>query len=418
MSIPLRHYWDLLSRYLRPQRRRVLFLALLILASTGLQLASPQIQRYFIDAARAGVAAQRLLQAALLFIGVALVQQVASVAATYFGENVAWTATNALRTDLLRHCLHLDMPFHNKRTPGEMIERIDGDVTALSNFFSQFIIQVLGNALLLAAVLVLLFREDWRVGAVLTVFVAISLALMIRLRNIVVPHWMASRQANAELFGFLEERLAGTEDIRSCGAREYVMRRFYELMRRIMQTSQKAGLISAFSINASILLFTFGNLIALAVGALMFQRGLAHHRHGLPHLQLHQPALATDPGAQPADGGPAACRRRHHPGAGATRHPQPETAPEGDRQLPPGPLAVEFDHVSFGYGEEAGGADMSLPPGAGAGARAAGRTGTGKTTLLRLLFRLYDPQQGAIRLGGVDIRQVPPSGACGAASAW
>ena len=55
-------------------------------------------------------------------------------------------------------------------TPGELIERIDGDVTALANFFSQLVIQVLGSLLLLLGVLAVLWTVDWRVGLALTVF--------------------------------------------------------------------------------------------------------------------------------------------------------------------------------------------------------------------------------------------------------
>ena len=110
----------------------------------------------------------------------ALVQQLLTVAATYMSENVGWTATNALRADLLAHCLGLDMAFHKAHTPGELIERMDGDVTALANFFSQFVILVLGNVLLLIGVLALLFREDWRVGAALTLFALLALAVLRR----------------------------------------------------------------------------------------------------------------------------------------------------------------------------------------------------------------------------------------------
>src|SRR5687768_16265342 len=136
---------------------RVVMLAVLLLSMIALQLLNPQIMRYFIDSALAGAAAERLTLVAALFLGLALVQQVAAVGATYMGEAVAWTATNLLRYDLAKHCLYLDMSFHNARTPGEMIERIDGDVNALSNFFSQFVINVAGNAVLLGGILVLLF---------------------------------------------------------------------------------------------------------------------------------------------------------------------------------------------------------------------------------------------------------------------
>ena len=101
-------------------------------------------------------------QPLLVFLGLAILQQVLNVAATWASERVAWTATNSLRADLMRHCLRLDLSFHKARTPGELIERIDGDVTALANFFSQFVVEVIGNVLLLVGVLVVLWRVDWR----------------------------------------------------------------------------------------------------------------------------------------------------------------------------------------------------------------------------------------------------------------
>ncbi len=76
MDIPLQQYWTLLSTYLRPQRRRVILLAVFLLGSIGLQLLNPQIVRYFIDTAIGGGSLETLAAAALLFIGVAQVQQI------------------------------------------------------------------------------------------------------------------------------------------------------------------------------------------------------------------------------------------------------------------------------------------------------------------------------------------------------
>ena len=141
MVIQFRRYWNLLVTYLKPQRTRVTLLTVLLFGSIGLQLVNPQIIRYFIDTTQAGGSLGTLFIAAGLFIAIALVQRVVAFYSTYVAENVGWTATNALRAELALHCLRLDMPFHKKRTPGEMIERIDGDVTALANFFSQFVIK-------------------------------------------------------------------------------------------------------------------------------------------------------------------------------------------------------------------------------------------------------------------------------------
>jgi ATP-binding cassette, subfamily B, bacterial len=170
MNIPLRQYWHLLINYLKPQRKRAVVLAALLFGGITMQLLTPQIMRRFIDNVMEGSPLSTLVNLALLFLGVALVQQVFSLGAIYTGENVGWTATNALRADLAEHCLKLDLSFHNAHSPGEMIERLDGDINNLSNFFSQFVVGVVGNAFLLVGILVLLWREDWRIGLALTLF--------------------------------------------------------------------------------------------------------------------------------------------------------------------------------------------------------------------------------------------------------
>lgn len=443
MKIPLKQYWDLLVGYLRPQWRMAALLAVLLFSGIGLQLINPQIMRSFIDAAKTGTGMDTLWRSALLFVGIALAQQVMSVVATYVGENVGWTATNALRADVAEHCLYLDMSFHNARTPGEMIERIDGDITALSNFFSQFVIQVLGNALLLLGVLVLLYREDWRVGVALNVFAAIALVALWRTRDMAAPHWKAEREASAEQFGFLEERLAGTEDIRSSGAKPYVMRRFYGLMRDLMQKTLKAVLMFNIMINAIEVLFAISNAVAFAVSAYLFS--LDQLTIGTVYIIFYYSNMLM----MPINRITRQMQNLQQAGAGILRIRELlDTKPdivevERPCDLAQGALAVEFGGVTFGYddaeakapeGEEKGAhgeaaksqqasaddaaeaekelvlQDISfrLEPGRILGLL--GRTGSGKTTMTRLIFRLYDPDRGAIRLGHneavVDIRDV------------
>jgi ATP-binding cassette subfamily B protein len=440
MKLSFKQYRNLLVKYLKPQWPRVTWLAVLLFGSIGLQLVNPQIMRHFIDTAQAGGASATLLRAALLFTGVALVQQVTSVLATYVSENVAWTATNALRADLADHCLRLDMSFHNAHTPGEMIERIDGDVTALSNFFSQFVIRVLGNALLLVGVLALLFREDWRVGLALTGFALVALFTLGRFRDIAVPHWTAERQASADLFGFLEERLAGTEDIRASGAEAYVMRNFYRLMRELMSRSLKAALMVNIMLNTLFLLFAMGTATAFAVGTYLFQAEAISI--GSVYIVFHYTRMLE----RPIDQISRQIGDLQKAGAGVARIQEllgtQSRIRDGVRLAPGfalarGALAVQFQDVSFGYDHvlshkdgaspDNGAGDAALPaketvlqelsfrlePGTVLGLL--GRTGSGKTTLTRLLFRLYDPDSGAVHLGHADgpgapladIRQVP-----------
>ena len=116
---------DFLITYLSPQKGRVALLGLIIFANLGLQLALPQIMRDFIDSVTTGAATSNLLRLGIYFILAALTQQGIAILAAYYTQNVGWRATNALREDLTRHTLHLDMGFHKSHPPGEMISRID-----------------------------------------------------------------------------------------------------------------------------------------------------------------------------------------------------------------------------------------------------------------------------------------------------
>jgi len=203
----------------------------------------------------------------------ALGNQFLSAFARYAGEKVGWTATNLLRRDLARHCLRLDMGFQKTRTPGEMIERIDGDCSTLSNFFSQFVVGLVGNGLLLIGVLVLLFGIDVRVGLGVSAFAIAALVLMFRLRSEASPHWAAVRQVSAEFYGFLGERLSGTEDIRANGAAAYVMRRFHEIVGRWLGLQRKASLWGYAMWQTNIIVFAPGTAVAFALSAYLWSRG-------------------------------------------------------------------------------------------------------------------------------------------------
>jgi ABC-type multidrug transport system fused ATPase/permease subunit len=401
MDLPLKRYWDLLAKYLQPLRFKVALLALLIFSMIGLQLANPQIIRYFIDTALAGAGPddRGLWLAALAYLLAALLLQGVGVAATYVGEDVGWRATNHLRADLARHCLHLDMAFHNEHTPGEMIERVDGDVADIAIFFAEFVIRIVGNVLLLIGVLLVLLGEDWRVSLALAVYTVLALVILTRLRKIAVPHWEASRQASADLFGFLEEHLAGAEDIRSSGAVAFVMRNLFRL-NRVRLAKELKGRTLGFAVGGLwIALYTLGQGVALVAGYLLFRQGL--FTLGTVYLVVNY----TDVIFRPLREITREIENLQKAAAGITRvdsllAQQSKLPVQGQAALPAGPLAVTFDNVTFSYA----GAEpvlrqvnFHLAPGKVLGLL--GRTGSGKTTLTRLLFRLYDPTGGSIHLG-------------------
>ncbi|MBN2112657.1 MAG: ABC transporter ATP-binding protein, partial [Acidimicrobiia bacterium] len=224
--IPVRAYLRLLRRYLAPLRRRVVLLALLLGAGIACQAINPQLIRAFLDRASAGGTLGGLLTLAGGFTALAVGHQLLNVAATYVAEQVGWRATNELRADLAEHVLRLDMAFHKGHTPGELIERIDGEVTTLSEFFASFVIRVLGNMVLVVTVLALLWRESIWVGLTMTGWALLVLVGMLAIQTVAIPWWKAMRARSAEFFGFLGEQLAGTEDVRASGGVPFMMHRF------------------------------------------------------------------------------------------------------------------------------------------------------------------------------------------------
>ena len=400
-------YRQMLGRYLRPQRARVLVLAALLLTGIVLQLVSPQIARQFIDLVQAGAAQRAMLLAAGLYLAAALLRSLLLLASSYLGEAVGQSATNALRSDLARHVLSLDLTFHGAHTAGELIERVEGDVTALSQFFSELFLRVISNMLLLVGVLVVLMVEDWRLGLPFTAFALLVALVLGSMRDVATPHLRATRQAAAELLGFLEERLSGAEDIRANGAVAYSLRRLFEQMRKVFRADFTASIKIAQVRTTTIALFSMGALLALLLGAYLFRAGAL--TLGTVYLlyaymqMLSRPVERLVLDAQDFQRASASLLR-----VVELYHTQSAISePEHGRQLPGGPLSVEFRQVAFAY--PAGSpvlSDVSLHLAPGRVLGLLGRTGSGKTTLTRLLLRLYEPASGEIILGGVPLGSV------------
>ncbi|MCZ8514178.1 ABC transporter ATP-binding protein [Paenibacillus filicis] len=404
-KIPVRDYTRLLYRYLKPQRRSMIGLTALLLCGIGLQLVNPQIIRYFIDTAQSQSSGKPLVFAAVLFLAATLVQQLVNVAATYIGENVGWKATNSLRSDVAAHCLKLDMSFHKSHTSGAIIERVDGDINNLANFFSNFVITLLSNLVLVAGMLVLLFLEGWVIGAGMLVFVVLAIAAIQYIRRFAVPHWGKLRQISAKFYGFLGEHLEGTEDTRANGATGYVMHRFHSLLKEWLPVRVRAFLGWASMWITTLIVFAIGNAVAFALSYYLWKTGSI--TIGTVYMIFYYTELMAKPiekirtqmeDLQKADASIGRVREllatesAIRDGAGAP--------------LEDGALSVVFENVLFSYDTESTtlhDVSFRLEPGQVLGLL--GRTGSGKTTLARLLLRFYDPQQGCIRLGGTDIRE-------------
>ena len=390
-----------LARYLGPLWPQVSLLAGLLLTSIALNLYLPQLLARFLDGAQARVPLGGLTRLAVEYIGIAVAVQLLSAGATYLGAGVGWAATNRLRADLMAHLLSLDMSFHKERTPGELIERIDGDVTALSNFFSQFAVRVFGAALLLFGALVMFFRERWWLGLMVTVFAAVTLLAMNRVRRVGVEPTRQEREASARLFGFIEERLTGLDDVRSLGGGPYTLARFLGVQRQFFWRAYRAWISRSSVWKLSMLLFSLGYVAVLSSAVGLYLAGAISV--GTAFLFYQYMSMVEEPIDQLTQqlqdlqkAGASLIRVGELLNLSSELHP-------GHRTLESGALTLAFQDVSFDYGEDSGpvlsGVSFELRAGQTVGLL--GRTGSGKTTLTRLVSRLYDPASGQILLGGL-----------------
>ena len=406
MNLSFSAYYHLLADHIRPQRGRFALLASLLFGSIGLRIYAPQIMRQFIDSALAGAALQTLTWPALAFIGIALTQQVVAIGVTWLGENVAWTATNALRAELAEHALHLDMKFHNDHTPGELIERIDGDVTELATFFSQFALNLIANGFLLIGILIALFLEDWRAGLAFTVYSFLTIFILGKMKDIAVPHQKARREAEAQYYGFIEEQLSGTEDIRSSGAVGFSIRELFRHQGEILKHNRKSHFKRWIIENAMGLALTTGSLLAIVSGYWLFTAGVI--TIGTVYLFVHYINLLEEPfwamtheieSFQTI----GACVERLTEFKAFKREVKNETGLDVKSH----PLDLKFDDVTFSYNGDANVLTrLSFDLQAGSVLGLLGRTGSGKTTIGRLIFRLYDVNDGSIKMNGAHINDL------------
>lgn len=400
---------SLLRTYLGPQRGAAALTGLFLLSAIGLALAGPLVASTFIARVESGAAVATLARIALVFLAVTAAHQATKALATYWSQRVGWTATNQLRGDLMEHVLGMDLSFHESRSSGELIERVDGDVNEINDFFAKFVALLLGNVLLLAGILAMLFTISPLVGGVFTVLAVGGVATLLLVGRAGIGPWRAEREESALFYGQLSEVLHAREDLRSSGAERFALARFTHRLRSWLPVKLRATTFVTTVWVVSIVLLTALTVLAYAFGAGLYGVGtlglsgvyllVAYAMMLMAPMEAIKEQLAYLPQASAA-----VVRVRE---LLATR----SAIVSGDRPVPAGvPLSVRFDDVTFSYprAEDNGPPalrDVSFEVPAGRTLAIVGRTGAGKTTIANLLFRFHDPRRGVVSVGGVDVRQ-------------
>lgn len=407
MKIPVKEYITFITKYIKNQKVSVLFLSLALLANVGMKILHPQVLRHFIDSAKEGAVTQKLVMIALMFIGIVFLQQLFNLVSNYLGQKVAWRATNDLRIDLIEHCINLDMTFHKKHKSGELIERVDGDVSQLFGLFSDIMLNIINNFILLVGILLVLLCENWLVSLSLGLFSVFAISILWYVKSKTLSYWVKASEMNAEFYGFLGEQISSRVDIASCGAKNYVMRKFYYLIRQIFPIINRANLTWASMWSATLIIFAVGNGISLLVSAYLWSQGRI--TIGTVYLIFNYAELLR----RPIEEIRVNLQRLQVSGASILRvvelfEHKSKIAYTSKKITLSKPTAVEFQNVSFSYEEDVPvlrDISLKLQPGEKLGV--IGHTGSGKTTLARLLTRLYDIQFGKILLDNNNISDIP-----------
>src|SRR5918996_1701866 len=409
MPRPSRGAARLLAATLRSEAKPLAGVFAVLSASMVLRLSLPLLLGRFADDAIAGRPASTLTRLALAYVVVALVSEALGLGVVWGSVRLAWRAGNRLRERLAAHALRLEQAWHGRHSPGQLIERIDGDVEAMVVFFAGIAVEIAGNVALIVGMLVVASVINPWSGLILAVTAVGGAAVMIRLRVAAVTAREAEREVNAQLYGDLEERLGGLEDLRANGAGGYAVHRLHHHSARSWRAARRASLHGDSAHAAAAIAFAVGTAGTLLVGILLQQRGaitvgavLSLYRYA---DMLRQPLQRIAEQLKEFQKAMAGARRAAEVLA---TEPRLADGPLGDEDLPEGALDVDFDHVGFAYDEGRSPAleDVDLHLAAGRHLGVVGRTGSGKTTVARLLLRLWDVSSGRVRIGDADVRDL------------
>ncbi|HSO94241.1 MAG TPA: ABC transporter ATP-binding protein [Candidatus Dormibacteraeota bacterium] len=314
---------------------------------------------------------------------------------------------NELRRDLVQHLLRLDQRFFQQIRTGDVMARATNDLSAVQQLLGMGLMNIANTIVIFIAAVTLMALIDWQL-TILSVSLLTLLSLgFLLLGPQIQKRFLKVQQEFAAVSSKAQENFSGIRVIKAYVQEEHEQRRF----RDVNQDYLKANVAWA-RINSA-LWPLFGLLAGLAGVVLLYVGGqhVVQHRITIGQfiqfntylILLSWPMIALGWVANMFQQGAASMGRieevlRERPAIASPPHP---IVPERIRG------EVTFDHVSFAYEGTPIFDDLSLQIPAGSMLAVVGSTGSGKSTLVRLLTRVYDPKSGRILLDGTDIRDLP-----------
>ena len=401
-----------LLRYVRPYRSLVAGALTLLFVEGGLQLIGPLLTRKVIDVA---IPARdvALVRTSVLLLAVALIAQFAcSYGETMLTALLGQRVMRDLRGELFSHLQRLPIPFFDKNPVGRLITRVTSDVESLNELFTAGVVSGLGDLFTLVAISVAMVWVDWRLAiagfAVIPFVILTSHLFRVGVRD----SYRQIRTRVARINAFLNERIAGMRVVQLFGRERDEARRFDKLNADHLDANLRSIRVYALYFPAIELLTTVALAVLIVAGARRVGIGSLSVGTVAAFLQLlrrfFQPLQDLSEKYNILQQAMAASERIF------TLLDTPAAAGAGGDRVPPTPLGsrrgvtVAFDGVWFAYQEPQWVLrGVSFRVNAGETLAIVGHTGAGKTTIVSLLLRFYEPQRGRITIDGVDIRDLP-----------
>ncbi|MEO6866618.1 MAG: ABC transporter ATP-binding protein, partial [Gaiellales bacterium] len=403
-----------LASFVRPHLRECIASIVSAVGVTVFAMLTPFLFKQAIDRGGIGQSAGSNsvdLGVVQLWIGFALVATLLN----YISETLnlrwqIWTVRviNDLRTSLYAHVQRQGLDFFSRQRTGVVISRLTNDIEALAQLVSEGVFMLFVNVLQLLLIEAFLFALDWRLALAVNVIFPVMIAGTIAFRYYSARAYRRTRERMAHVTAFLAESLGGMRVVQAFAAEERADEEFERTNVHYREANMETIWQSALYFPAVELLGTIGTGIVLWYGGFLADRDLV--TVGVIFAFLLYLENFFDPIQQLSQfyGSFLSAMAALDKIMGVMEtEPTILDAPNA-RQLDPVRGAVRFDHVSFRYNDDGPEVlrDIDLDVTAGETVALVGHTGAGKSSFVKLLTRFYDPTRGAVRLDGVDLREL------------
>jgi len=397
-------YWRLL-RWARPFRAHLTGFFFLSLLSTPLALLGPVPLKIAVDEVLGEGRIDLLPLAAGLLVLIAVLRETLDLAITYSSTYIGQRIVLAFRTRLFSHAQRLSFAFHDSKGTAESVYRILWDAPAIQHVAVNGVIPLVTAALTIVAMIFVTARIDWALAVVALLITPVLFYVTRSYRKPLRVRYRRLSELEKSALSIVQEVLGALRVVKAFGREEREAQRFEDHSTLTLRVRERLTLFQGgFDILVG-LTTAAGTAVVLYLGVDHVQKGVLTLGELLVVMaylaQLYAPMRTITSKAADIQSSLTSAERAfalldEAPEVPERPHARPLARAEG---------RIEFRRVRFGYDPArpvVRDVSLAVPPGARVGI--SGVTGAGKTTLVNLLTRFYDPDEGAVLLDGVDVR--------------